>query len=70
MSSLENATLAITEQNRVLKRQRAALDEFQASNRQKTMQFKRIGGLRQKARLQEKQNTDLAVMSPKFSSHT
>lgn len=65
LSSLENATLVITEQSLVMKLQRTALCEFQAGNRQTQIQFKRTAGLRHRNRLQEKQNTDLAVTSTK-----
>lgn len=61
LSSLEDATSVIVEQSRVLNLQRAGLNEFQAGNRQAQMQFKRTAGLRQRNRLQGKQNTDLAV---------
>lgn len=70
LSSLENATLVITEQSSVMKLQRTAVNEFQAGNRQTQIQFKRTAGLRQRNRLQEKQNTDLAVISTKTLSET
>lgn len=65
LSSLGNATSAIIEQSTVMELQRDALNEFQDGNRQTHMQFKRTTGLRQRNRLQEKQNTDLAVMFTK-----
>ncbi|MCJ1464254.1 hypothetical protein MMC07_002867 [Pseudocyphellaria aurata] len=61
LSSLEYLTSRITEQRAVMELQRAALDDFQASNRETKSQFKRTAGLRRKSHLQEKQNTDLAV---------
>lgn len=70
LSSLEDATSVIIEQNRALNLQRAALNEFQAGNRQAQMQFKRTAGLRQRNRLQGKQNTDLAVMFTRIFSQT
>lgn len=65
LSSLEKATLVITEQTLILKLQRTALSEFQAGYRQTQIQSKRTAGLRQRNRLQEKQNIDLAVTSTK-----
>lgn len=62
VNSLETSTSAITAQNRILKLRKEALIDFQAYTHQTQMQYNRIAGLRQRNRLREKQNTDLAVM--------
>lgn len=61
VNSLEMSTSAITTQNRILKLRKEALIDFQAYTHQTQMQCNRIAGLRQRNRLREKQNTDLAV---------
>lgn len=60
--SLEMSTSAITAQNRILKLRKEALIDFQAYTHQTQTQYHRIAGLRQRNRVREKQNTDLAVM--------
>ena len=66
LTLLENSTSTIITQTQVLKLQQEALKEFQATNDQAQTQFKRITGYRQRYQVQEKQNTDLAVMSAKL----
>lgn len=66
LALLEESTSAMVAQTRVLRLQQEALNEFQATNHQAQIQFKRITGYRQRHRIQEKQNTDLAVMSAIF----
>lgn len=62
VKSLEISTSAITAQNRILKHRKDALIDFQAYTQQTQTQYNRIAGLRQRNRLREKQNIDLAVM--------
>lgn len=62
INSLEISTSAITAQNRILKLRKDALIDFQAYTQQTQTQYNRVAGLRQRNRLREKQNIDLAVM--------
>lgn len=62
VNALEISTSATTEQNRILKLRKEALIDFQAYTQQTQTQYNRIAGLRQRNRLREKQNIDLAVM--------
>ncbi len=62
VNSLEMSTSATTAQNRILKLRKEALIDFQAYTQQTQTQYNRIAGLRQRNRLREKQNIDLAVM--------
>lgn len=62
VNSLEMSTSAITAQNRILKLRKDALIDFQAYTQQTQTQYNRVAGLRQRNRLREKQNIDLAVM--------
>lgn len=62
VNSLEMSTSATTAQNRILKLRKEALIDFQAYTQQTQTQYNRIAGLRQRSRLREKQNIDLAVM--------
>lgn len=62
INSLEMSTSAITAQNRILKLRKDALIDFQAYTQQTQTQYNRVAGLRQRNRLREKQNIDLAVM--------
>lgn len=70
VNSLEMSTSAITAQNRTLKIRKDALIDFQAYTQQSQTQYNRIAGLRQRNRLREKQNIDLAVMlASKYQSY-
>lgn len=62
VNSLEMSTSAITAQNRIFKLRKDALLDFQVYTQQTQTQYNRIAGLRQRNRLREKQNIDLAVM--------
>ena len=62
INSLEMSTSAITAHNRILKLRKDALIDFQAYTQQTQTQYNRVAGLRQRNRLREKQNIDLAVM--------
>lgn len=61
VNSLEKSTSTITAQNRTCKFRKEALIDFQSYTHQTQTQYNRIAGLRQRNRLREKQNTDLAV---------
>lgn len=62
INSLEISTSATTAQNRILKVRKEALVDFQAYSQQTQTQYNRVAGLRQRNRLREKQNIDLAVL--------
>lgn len=69
INSLEMSTSAITAQNRILKLRKDALIDFQAYTQQTQTQYNRVAGLRQRNRLREKQNIDLAVtLASKYQS--